>query len=50
MAEGSSVAAPAAIFNAVADALAPFGARVGELPLSPRSVWDSLQAARLASV
>ena len=36
--EGGTVGAPAAIVNAVADALAPFGATVTELPLSPDRV------------
>ena len=35
MGEGGQIAAPAAVANAVADALAPFGARVEKLPLTP---------------
>jgi carbon-monoxide dehydrogenase large subunit len=35
MGEGGQIAAPAAVANAVADALAPFGARVRKLPLAP---------------
>jgi aerobic carbon-monoxide dehydrogenase large subunit len=35
MGEGGQIAAPAAVANAVADALAPFGAKVARLPLSP---------------
>jgi carbon-monoxide dehydrogenase large subunit len=35
MGEGGQIAAPAAVANAVADALAPFGARVDRLPLTP---------------
>ncbi|MEU6699826.1 xanthine dehydrogenase family protein molybdopterin-binding subunit [Pseudonocardia sp. NPDC046786] len=35
MGEGGQIAAPAAVANAVADALAPFGAKVRELPLAP---------------
>jgi carbon-monoxide dehydrogenase large subunit len=35
MGEGGQIAAPAAVINAVADALAPFGAKVRQLPLSP---------------
>lgn len=38
MGEGGQIAAPAAVANAVADALAPFGARVTSLPLSPDTV------------
>jgi carbon-monoxide dehydrogenase large subunit len=37
--EGGTIAPPAAIANAVADALAPFGARVTDLPLGPERVW-----------
>jgi carbon-monoxide dehydrogenase large subunit len=39
MGEGGAIAPPAAIANAVADALAPFGAKVTELPLDPERVW-----------
>ncbi|RIL08008.1 MAG: carbon monoxide dehydrogenase [Proteobacteria bacterium] len=39
MGEGGSIGAPAAVLNAVADALAPFGASVRELPLHPERVW-----------
>lgn len=35
MGEGGQIAAPAAVANAVADALAPFGARIRQLPLAP---------------
>jgi carbon-monoxide dehydrogenase large subunit len=38
MGEGGQIAAPAAVANAVADALAPFGARVTRLPLTPDTV------------
>ena len=40
MGEGGAIAPPAAIANAVADALAPFGAKVTELPLDPERVWN----------
>jgi len=36
--ESGMIAAPAAVANAVADALAPFGAEVRRLPLSPEQV------------
>jgi carbon-monoxide dehydrogenase large subunit len=36
--ESGMIAAPAAVVNAVADALAPFGAAVRRLPLSPEAV------------
>lgn len=43
MAEGSSIAAPAAVLNAVADALSPYGFEVRRLPLSPQAVWEGLR-------
>jgi aerobic carbon-monoxide dehydrogenase large subunit len=39
MGEGGAIGAPAAILNAVADALSPFGAKITELPLAPERVW-----------
>ncbi|HEY7677043.1 MAG TPA: xanthine dehydrogenase family protein molybdopterin-binding subunit [Candidatus Methylomirabilis sp.] len=44
--ESSSMTAPAAIANAVADALAPLGVRVAELPLSPTKLFRLIQEAR----
>ena len=38
MGEGGQVAAPAAVANAVADALAPFGAHITHFPLTPDNV------------
>jgi carbon-monoxide dehydrogenase large subunit len=38
MAEGGTIGATAAIANAVADALAPLGVEVRELPLTPQRV------------
>jgi len=35
MGEGGTIGAPAAIANAIADALAPLGIEVAELPVSP---------------
>jgi carbon-monoxide dehydrogenase large subunit len=43
--EAGTVGAYAAIPNAVADALRPWGIAVTELPLSPQRVWELLQAA-----
>jgi carbon-monoxide dehydrogenase large subunit len=40
MGEGGAIAPPAAIANAVADALASFDAKVNELPLTPERVWE----------
>jgi 2-furoyl-CoA dehydrogenase large subunit len=44
--ESSSETAPACIANAVADALAPLGINITELPLTPRKVWELVQAAK----
>ena len=40
MGEGGAIAAPAAVVNAIADALAPFGIEPARLPLSPSDVWE----------
>jgi carbon-monoxide dehydrogenase large subunit len=45
MAEAGMVGGPAAVANAVADALAPFGARVGSMPLSAEAVVRMIAAA-----
>lgn len=47
--ESSSETAPACIANAVADALAPLGINITELPLTPRKVWELLQGAKRRS-
>jgi carbon-monoxide dehydrogenase large subunit len=39
MGEGGTIAAPAAIANAIANALASSGAKVNTLPLTPERVW-----------
>ncbi|MGH7322712.1 MAG: xanthine dehydrogenase family protein molybdopterin-binding subunit, partial [Candidatus Rokuibacteriota bacterium] len=44
-AEGSSMSAPVAIANAVADALSPLGVEIDALPLTPARLWAKLQAA-----
>jgi carbon-monoxide dehydrogenase large subunit len=43
MGEAGSIAAPAAIVNAVADALSPFGVSVDSLPLGPSQVMALLE-------
>jgi carbon-monoxide dehydrogenase large subunit len=43
--EGGSIGAPAAILNAIADALAPFDAAINEMPASPRRIRDRLREA-----
>jgi 2-furoyl-CoA dehydrogenase large subunit len=44
--EASSMTAPAAVANAVSDALAPLGVRITELPITPSRLWHLLEAAR----
>ncbi|ADG07000.1 xanthine dehydrogenase family protein molybdopterin-binding subunit [Kyrpidia tusciae] len=46
MGEGSLIAAPAALANAVSDALAPFGVLVTELPIRPEQIVSWVEAAR----
>jgi 2-furoyl-CoA dehydrogenase large subunit len=43
--ESSSEVAPAAIGNAVADALAPLGVKINQLPLTPLRCWELMQGA-----
>ncbi len=43
--EGSAMTAPAAIANAVNDALAPLGVSINKLPLTPNNIWHAIQAA-----
>ena len=43
--EGGAIAPPAAIANALADALLPFTVRVNEIPLSPNRVMELLAGA-----
>jgi carbon-monoxide dehydrogenase large subunit len=47
MGEGGAIAPPAAIANAVADALAPFGARINEIPLTPERVLKCIERAQV---
>jgi carbon-monoxide dehydrogenase large subunit len=47
--EGGIVPVAAAVSNAVSAALAPLGAEVRELPLSPPRVWGLVQAAKAAA-
>ncbi|OLT16575.1 xanthine dehydrogenase [Actinomadura sp. CNU-125] len=43
--EGGAIGAPPAVVNAVADALAPFGAEITRLPLTPESIVALVRAA-----
>lgn len=47
--EGGAIAPPAAIGNAITDALREFGATVTETPMTPARVWQTLQAAATAT-
>ena len=49
MGEGGAIAPPAAIANAVRDALAPLGAEVNETPLTPRRVLAAIREAQRQS-
>ena len=46
MGEGGAIAPPAAIANAVTDALRPYGAHANVTPLTPAAVWACLEEAR----
>jgi carbon-monoxide dehydrogenase large subunit len=46
MGEGGAIAPPAAIFNAVNDAIQEFGAEVTETPLTPRRLLTALEQAK----
>jgi carbon-monoxide dehydrogenase large subunit len=46
MGEGGAISPPAAIANAVRDALAPLGAEVNETPMTPRRVRAAVLAAK----
>lgn len=43
--EAGTIAAPQAVVNAVADALAPFGIEHIDMPLRPEKVWRAIRAA-----
>jgi aerobic carbon-monoxide dehydrogenase large subunit len=45
MGEGGAIASPAAVVNAVADALAPLGVTVSGSPLGPKQILDMIAAA-----
>jgi carbon-monoxide dehydrogenase large subunit len=46
MGEGGNIGAPAAIANAVADALAPLGLDVSILPMTPERIFRLLEDAK----
>lgn len=43
--EGGAIGAPAAVVNAVADALVPFGVTITDLPLTPSRIVDLVRSA-----
>jgi carbon-monoxide dehydrogenase large subunit len=45
--EGGAIGPPAALANAVNDALRPLGARVDRLPITPRRILEAVMAARV---
>ncbi|MGH6764937.1 MAG: molybdopterin cofactor-binding domain-containing protein [Bradyrhizobium sp.] len=49
MGEGGTIGAPAAIANAVADALSPLGIGVSILPITPERIFKLMEQARLKS-
>ena len=46
MGEGGTIGAPAAIANAIADALSPLGIAIDELPVTPERLFRLVEAAR----
>ena len=44
--EGGAIGAPAAILNAINDALVPFGASINEIPATPQRIRAALRQAR----
>jgi carbon-monoxide dehydrogenase large subunit len=47
--EAGTVAAPAAVTNAVLDALTPLGVTFLDVPLTPHNVWQAIHKARVGS-
>jgi carbon-monoxide dehydrogenase large subunit len=45
--EAGAIGAPAAVMNAIVDALAPLGVRDIEMPATPPRVWHAIQEARI---
>ena len=43
--EGGAIGAPAAVLNAINDALTPFGVEIDEIPATPRKIRAALRAA-----
>ncbi|MGN6795805.1 MAG: aerobic carbon-monoxide dehydrogenase large subunit [Streptosporangiaceae bacterium] len=47
--ESATVGSPAAVVNSVIDALAPFGVRHADMPLTPAAVWSAIQGRPIRS-
>jgi aerobic carbon-monoxide dehydrogenase large subunit len=47
--ESATVGSPAAVVNSVVDALAPFGVRHADMPLTPANVWLAIQGRPIRS-
>jgi aerobic carbon-monoxide dehydrogenase large subunit len=47
--EGATTAAPAAVINAIVDALAPLGVRDIKMPATPFAVWRAIEDAKVKS-
>lgn len=48
--ESATVGSPPAIVNAVIDALAPYGVRHADMPLTPSRVWEAMQGRAVAPI
>lgn len=47
--EGGAIGAPAAILNAIVDALGPFGVKINEMPATPQRICAEIRKARAAA-
>jgi carbon-monoxide dehydrogenase large subunit len=47
--EGGTIGAPAAVINAINDALTPFGVAIDEVPATPQRIRAALRAAGKAA-
>jgi carbon-monoxide dehydrogenase large subunit len=45
--ESATVGSPAAVVNAIMDALKPYGVRHADMPLTPAQVWRAIQGSPL---
>jgi carbon-monoxide dehydrogenase large subunit len=47
--EGGAIGAPAAILNAINDALSPFGVSIDEMPATPQRIRAAIRASGISS-